>query len=305
MKNNFFFLILADNNAASDFSDTDSVSLTDVNLGTEHGLSIYFEIGDKKYLIDTGLTSLFADNAKKLGINISEIDALFLSHGHNDHCGGLETFLKLNDHAKIYASSKILDYSYYSSSYGDRRDISLNHLLLINNPRFQSIANSIWLTQDIALVKIDVDSYSFPKANTLLEVVNNNSKSTDGDENFNKFYTKDKFDHEIAIVLRTKKGFVVFSPCSHNGILNILASAERFISMTDSVPNFRAFVGGTHLKDNFDSKKDILLISNTLTDKYPNMTLYSGHCTSVHILELFSEFMGEHFQKFYSGFSAI
>ena len=39
-------------------------------------------------------------NAQAMGIDVSRIDALILSHGHMDHTGGLETFLHQNKKAK-------------------------------------------------------------------------------------------------------------------------------------------------------------------------------------------------------------
>ena len=65
-------------------------------LVAEHGLSLYIESADKKILFDTGQSGLFMQNAKKLGINIEEIDSVILSHGHYDHTGGLYPFLQKN-----------------------------------------------------------------------------------------------------------------------------------------------------------------------------------------------------------------
>ena len=43
-------------------------------LCAEHGLSVYIEYEGKTYLLDTGATALFAENAKELGIDLSEVD---------------------------------------------------------------------------------------------------------------------------------------------------------------------------------------------------------------------------------------
>lgn len=69
---------------------------------TEHGLSLYIEIEDKKILFDMGQTELFYKNAEVLGFHLKEVDFAVLSRGHYDHGGGLENFLKLNDHAIVY-----------------------------------------------------------------------------------------------------------------------------------------------------------------------------------------------------------
>ena len=44
------------------------------NLGSEWGLSIYITYKDKKILLDCGASGLFLENAKKLGIDLSQVD---------------------------------------------------------------------------------------------------------------------------------------------------------------------------------------------------------------------------------------
>ena len=63
-------------------------------LLAEHGLSLYIEENGKKYLFDTGQSGVFLKNAKELGVNLENLDGIILSHGHYDHCGGLEEFVK-------------------------------------------------------------------------------------------------------------------------------------------------------------------------------------------------------------------
>ena len=58
-------------------------------LQTEHGLSVYLECPSGKYLLDTGASDLFIRNAKVLGIDLADVDYCLISHGHNDHIGGL------------------------------------------------------------------------------------------------------------------------------------------------------------------------------------------------------------------------
>ncbi|HTO38585.1 MAG TPA: MBL fold metallo-hydrolase, partial [Brumimicrobium sp.] len=58
------------------------------SLETEHGLSLYIETDDNlKILYDTGQSDLFIHNANKLGVDLSAIDRVVISHGHYDHIG--------------------------------------------------------------------------------------------------------------------------------------------------------------------------------------------------------------------------
>ena len=71
-------------------------------LGSEHGLSLYIETETHKILFDTGASGLFAENAEKMGVDLTRVDLAVISHGHYDHGGGLKTFLGINNRAKIY-----------------------------------------------------------------------------------------------------------------------------------------------------------------------------------------------------------
>ena len=66
----------------------------------EHGLSLHIEYEGRRYLLDAGATGLFAENAAKLGLSLAELEAVFLSHAHYDHAGGLPRFFAENAHAK-------------------------------------------------------------------------------------------------------------------------------------------------------------------------------------------------------------
>ena len=46
---------------------------TSCRLYGEHGLSVYIEYDGKKYLLDTGASTLFVNNAKELGISLADM----------------------------------------------------------------------------------------------------------------------------------------------------------------------------------------------------------------------------------------
>jgi len=71
-------------------------------LLAEHGLSFWIEYEDKRILFDTGQSDILIQNAKALGVNLAEADAIILSHGHYDHVGGLAAVLDIAAKAKVY-----------------------------------------------------------------------------------------------------------------------------------------------------------------------------------------------------------
>ncbi len=56
----------------------------------EAGLSLYIEDHNDKILFDTGVSSLFLENAMQLDINLLKTNYIVLSHGHYDHTWGLK-----------------------------------------------------------------------------------------------------------------------------------------------------------------------------------------------------------------------
>jgi len=84
-------------------------------FGCEHGLSVLLRTPSAKILMDTGASGLFAVNAALIGIDLSDIDYVFLSHGHSDHVGGLKTFLDLNGKAKVIVSPEAVSGRFYSA----------------------------------------------------------------------------------------------------------------------------------------------------------------------------------------------
>ena len=69
-----------------------------------HGLSMYIETDKHKILFDMGPDAQFIDNAKALGVDLTQVDIAFLSHAHNDHCGGLDAAVESFDVDTVFTS---------------------------------------------------------------------------------------------------------------------------------------------------------------------------------------------------------
>ena len=252
-------------------------------LISEHGLSILMEHDRKKWLIDTGLSDAFAKNASLLDIDIAEVDYLVLSHGHIDHCGGLETFLSLNNKAKIYLSANIGNNHYYSTRHGDKRDISLNHSLIEKHrQRFVFVEKNTKVNDNVNIITSFTNNYPKPIANNTL--LANDSL--------------DDFIHEIAIEITTHNGVVIVSPCSHNGVINTIEGCGNNQNVTH-------YIGGTHLVDEYGSNKDLQQLATTIKRSYPQLTLVSGHCTGERAKKVFHEVLNDKFIEFYTGFTLV
>ena len=58
----------------------------------KHGICIYIEVDIHKMLFDLGPNDLFIENAKKMNVDLKQIDTVIISHGHVDHAGALQSF---------------------------------------------------------------------------------------------------------------------------------------------------------------------------------------------------------------------
>lgn len=262
--------VLVDN-----FSDPDS------GAEAEHGLSFFFTCDEKKFLLDVGASSLFAANACRLGIDISDVDYLILSHAHSDHTGGLSAFLSMNNKAVVYLSSSAVGRRFYSTRRGALRDISIDGSLLdAYKERFVFVDENIDITPAVSLLCNVPHCYPLPKANdTLL-----------ADD------VCDDFSHELSVCISDSGSLKVLSPCTHCGLMNVL-NALRGRNVTH-------FVGGLHLLDSderhfYESEQEIELLAQNVSAL--GIKLFTGHCTGETARRVFGIVMGDSFSEFRAG----
>ena len=86
----------------------------DSRLSTEHGLSILLDTERHKILLDTGASDVFIRNAEQLGIDLSDVDYVFISHGHSDHAGGLRYILEHHQKALVIVSPDAMSGKFFS-----------------------------------------------------------------------------------------------------------------------------------------------------------------------------------------------
>jgi 7,8-dihydropterin-6-yl-methyl-4-(beta-D-ribofuranosyl)aminobenzene 5'-phosphate synthase len=77
-------------------------------LKTLWGFSAYIETPRKTILFDTGSNGrVLLENMQKLNLDIKKIDALFLSHHHWDHIGGLDSVIEQQPNINMVVPSSL------------------------------------------------------------------------------------------------------------------------------------------------------------------------------------------------------
>jgi len=229
-------------------------------LKAAHGLSLYIEVHNKKILFDIGPNNYYQKNAKKLSIDLEDIDYLIVSHGHYDHGSGISKLLKLNPKLQVYLSSSAFDNHAKQKgknyqNIGIKKPSTMDRVTQINSDTF--IADKIKLYADIPHRKEDI-------GDNALKVYRHGH------------YIDDDFEHEIYLVIEEEKNKVLFSGCSHNGIENIITTIEK-----RDKQKLTHVIGGFHYShyDSFDFVQTTFLqeLGNRFAKK--DIDFYSCHCT--------------------------
>lgn len=259
-------------------------------VSPEHGLSLYIEHRGKNILFDTGVRELFARNAEDLGIDLTRVDCLVISHAHYDHAGGLARFLEINRTAPVILLSRVRSAAPFVKLLFIKKYIGIDTSIFDRHPdRFRFFDGEAGIFPGVTALANTVREEHRPSGNRMLFV-------REGDA-----LVPDPFDHELILVIEDDDGAVVFTGCSHNGLLNMLASVFR------RSPGIRikAVVGGFHLmhpvtKKISEQARTVAAIAAKLKS-LPVGRIYSGHCTGSEAFAILREGLSDRIEEFRTG----
>jgi 7,8-dihydropterin-6-yl-methyl-4-(beta-D-ribofuranosyl)aminobenzene 5'-phosphate synthase len=256
----------------------------------EHGVSLYIEKGTTKILFDTGSSPLFASNADRLGLSLKEIVLSVISHGHFDHGGGLQKFIEVNQDAPIYIKKGAFG-SYYFKLLFLTKYIGIDPSLKDTYPhRFVFVDDFIEVREDMYIIADILNNHPRPAGNKRLVKKSGNT------------FEPDDFAHELILVIREHDGIVVFTGCSHNGILNMLETVEKYFPEE----KIKAVFGGFHLMNPLTKKMaektdSVTALGDEMYEKPHLEKVYSGHCTGMIAYNLLKSRMKEKLDYFSTG----
>ena len=249
----------------------------------EWGLSIMIDADGRRILLDTGASGQFAQNAQRLGIDLSSVDAGVLSHAHYDHSDGLEPFFSLNGAAPFLVREGARE-NCFGIKDGALRYIGIRAGVLEKYaPRIRYVRGVYEIADDIWLLPHRRADYSAIARRNDLYTVDGGGRRPDD------------FAHEQSLVIATKRGLVVFNSCSHVGMTNILADIQAMLGRSDVC----AYVGGLHLYKMTDAELDALCAE---IGQMPIRHIFTGHCTGDHAFQYLKARLGDRIEQFSSGF---
>lgn len=250
-------------------------------LVKDWGFAALVEYGGKRILFDTGNNAkIFAQNVKQLGIDLTRLDAVVISHRHGDHTSGLTYLLEVNPAVKIYAPQEGAFFKSPMSTDFLKPYPGLPPELhyFDGKPPERWVSGSPWENANFQIV----------------------SKPTEILPGFFVLTTRsDKPGtlemNEVSLAVRTPKGLAVVVGCSHPGVEKILAEAAKID------PQLYTVTGGFHLV--MAPREEVQRTADTLYNTLKVARVAPGHCTSELGFAVFLDRFKERFDR--AGLGAV
>ncbi len=251
-------------------------------LIAEHGFSVLIELDGYKLLFDTGQGFALRQNQALLGYDLSQIDALALSHGHFDHTGGIPYALEKHPRLKIYLHpAALLKRKVKKEIMGKTIELEVGmpfsraeleakgaELIFVEQPL--ELADGKILITGPAPLKMDFEK---PEPGFFVE--------KDGS------LEPDDFADDISLAVKGKNGVSVIFGCAHRGAINTLKRIEELWG----VSQFDLVMGGMHLL--MSSPEQVNQTLDALAAYNPSR-LAVGHCTGDFVqLQIVQKFPGK------------
>jgi 7,8-dihydropterin-6-yl-methyl-4-(beta-D-ribofuranosyl)aminobenzene 5'-phosphate synthase len=248
-----------------------STMLADDGIG-EWGFAALIAADGEKLLVDTGARpDTVLGNAAELGIDLTPVHQVVLTHFHADHVGGLMTLRKalaVRDEAALSTAHVATGIFYSRPLAGGGEANSMIALRpsfeatgghFVEHDGMTEIMPGLWLSGPV------------PRPNLERNWSRSGTVVTPAGE------VEDTVPDDQSVIIDTPQGLVIITGCGHAGIVNILAAVDAKFSHRPVL----AIIGGLHLFAASDAQIE------WTAEKMKNSgvrTLIGAHCTGLESL---------------------
>lgn len=243
----------------------------------EYGFAALVEVENYKILFDTGSAGALFKNAEQMAINLADIDAVVISHGHFDHTGGLLNYLKQYGSRPVHAHSGIFVnrpvpiggglFREIGCGFSQDELVAAGAVLNLQND-FGPIAPGIYL------------SGAVPRSNDFEDTGANFKMKINGE------LQDDLLIDDSALIIDHPDGLIIVSGCAHSGVVNIIEHACHKTNKQQVL----AFIGGTHL---INASRERMEKTISALKSFSISRIIVSHCTGFYAASQLYQALGE------------
>jgi 7,8-dihydropterin-6-yl-methyl-4-(beta-D-ribofuranosyl)aminobenzene 5'-phosphate synthase len=229
-----------------------------LGMQKDWGYSALIDYGGKRILFDTGNNpEIFARNVKAVGVDLTTLDFVVISHRHLDHTAGLTHLLKLNPKVRIYAPKDafgVFGSALPSKFYRRQDSLPVEMQYYDGHPEDTLTFGTAWPGGNFVTVDARLEvAPGIHLVALVSEMVG----------------TKEL--RELSMAIETPEGMVVVAGCSHPGIDRIVEAVRQIDDRMSMV------MGGFHLPAATD--QEVARIARALHHTHRVDRVAPGHCT--------------------------
>ncbi|WP_419661987.1 beta-lactamase domain protein [Desulfosarcina variabilis str. Montpellier] len=255
----------------------------------EHGFASFVTLTEDgqshRMLFDFGFSEHGAAfNVDALGVDLSGVEQMALSHGHLDHVGGIQALVEKTGQSD-------LPLVLHPAAFRHPRFLKVSETLKYHFPTFTpekaaASGATVIPTKDPYLMLDQRAAFlgQIPRTTSFEKGAPNLYCEIDGQ------VVQDPFDDDSAMVFNVRdKGLVVLSGCAHSGIINTV----RYACQVTGIDTIMAIMGGFHL-----SGQDLEQVIQPTVDALKTLNptyIIPTHCTGRQAVGLIEEAMPDQF----------
>lgn len=233
----------------------------------EPAVSDLLEDGDRTILFDAGYSDAFLTNAARMKRDLSRVTDIVLSHGHNDHTGGLPAFferlkqpVRLHAHPNVFLPKRVNGLDIGSP-------LPLYRLPSWVEPKLSrkpaQISEHVWYLGEIPRV------YSFEADRAIGETLSSCGCC----------WEEDRLPDDTSLALDLPDGVFVVTGCAHSGVCNTVRYAKEVLGKDRVL----GVLGGFHLFETGAVLDQTIEMLRALGVE----RVYPAHCTSLAVKSAF------------------